>query len=244
MGVHKEWFGEWFDSPYYHILYKNRDFAEARRFIDHLTNYLQPPAGSKVMDLACGKGRHSIYLNEKGLNVTGLDLSAENIKAASEYSNATLRFFEHDMREIFAEKEFDYIFNLFTSFGYFDTPEEHLRAIQAVATALRPGGTFLIDFLNPYRVIHHLIPAETKRLDGIDFHINKNYVDGYILKDIEFRDGGKDYHFREKVKAIGYREFMSWFDAAGLELITCFGDYQLNAYERNSSDRMIFLTRK
>lgn len=244
MGMNKEWFGEWFDSPYYHILYKNRDYAEARRFIDHLTNYLQPPKGARVMDLACGKGRHSIYLNEKGLDVTGLDLSAENIKAAKEHSNESLHFFEHDMRQVFAEKEFDYVFNLFTSFGYFDSQEEHLQAIQAVATALKPKGYFLLDFLNPYRVIHNLIPQETKRLDGIDFHINKGYVEGYILKDIEFRDGGKAYHFREKVKAIRHREFASWFEASGLELITCFGDYQLNAYERNSSDRMIFLTRK
>ncbi|MCZ6900895.1 MAG: methyltransferase domain-containing protein, partial [Bacteroidetes bacterium] len=99
--IKKEWFGEWFDSPYYHILYKHRDHEEARAFIDRLNIFFQWATSDKILDLACGKGRHSIYLNKQGLDVVGLDLSAENVKAAKTHENSRLHFYVHDMREVF-----------------------------------------------------------------------------------------------------------------------------------------------
>ena len=63
------WFETWFDTPYYHILYKDRDFAEAENFISLLIKYLKLPENSKIIDLACGKGRHSIFLNQLGLSL-------------------------------------------------------------------------------------------------------------------------------------------------------------------------------
>src|SRR5436853_6516213 len=62
----REWFESWFDSPYYHVLYKERDDLEARSFLDSLIGYLNPAPGSTILDVACGKGRHSLYLNQKG----------------------------------------------------------------------------------------------------------------------------------------------------------------------------------
>ena len=69
------WFTNWFDSPYYHILYKNRDEKEAQNFIEKLTNYLKINKESKIIDIACGKGRHAMYFNQIGYNVVGIDLS-------------------------------------------------------------------------------------------------------------------------------------------------------------------------
>lgn len=113
----KEWFGQWFDSPYYHVLYQHRDHDEAEAFMDHLNDYFAFTAEDEVMDLACGKGRHSIYLNSKGLKVTGVDLSPQNIEAASAHTNERLHFHVHDMRKVFRQEAFDYVLNLFTSFG-------------------------------------------------------------------------------------------------------------------------------
>ena len=123
------WYTSWFNSPYYHILYKDRDYTEAGRFMDKLTADLQLEKGSKILDLACGKGRHSIYLSELGYDVTGADLSPKNIEAAKKYERPGLRFVIHDMCLPFLEK-FDAIFNLFTSFGYFESPNDNLRAIR------------------------------------------------------------------------------------------------------------------
>ncbi len=197
-----------------------------------------------MMDLACGKGRHSIYLNSKGFDVTGLDLQESNVGHANQFANTKLRFVQHDMREVYAEGAFDYVFNLFTSFGYFDTKAEHLQTIQAVAKSLKPGGRFILDFLNPYTVINNLSPSETKVLEGIEFHITRLFDGEFILKNIDFEDNGKSHHFQEKVKAIRRVEFLEYFEASGLKLLDVFGDYHLNQYQPDRSERLIFITQK
>src|SRR5688500_2509825 len=116
----QEWFSTWFDSPYYHILYNNRDEQEAEQFMDKLLAYLHPKPHEKVLDLACGKGRHSVYLNQKGFDVTGIDLSEQSIAYARQFENERLHFAVHDMREVYQPETFDFILNLFTSFGYFE----------------------------------------------------------------------------------------------------------------------------
>lgn len=239
------WFDEWFSSPYYHILYKHRDANEARRFLNNLCALLCISRDEKILDLACGRGRHSIYLNNKGLDVTGIDISGENIRFARQFENNRLRFYVHDMRKIFRENAFDYVFNFFTSFGYFDTSEENEYVVHSAEASLIEGGILLIDFLNPYMVIHDMTPEEKKIVDGIEFRINRTLrEDGYIIKHIHFSIGDQDFHFREKVKAIRRIEFMEYFASAGLRLLDMFGDYDLNPYEPEKSDRMIFLLKK
>ncbi len=238
----KEWFGEWFGSPYYFKLYKNRDTEEARFFLDNLLTALKPDSDCRIMDLACGKGRHAIYLNDKGYDVTGLDLQEENITYASQFANERLRFHQHDMREVFREQAFDLVLNLFTSFGYFDTRDEHQQTVTAVAQSLRPGGRFVLDFLNPYSVIHDLTPEETKTVEGIEFHIKRSFDGEFILKDINFEDEGTSYSYREKVQAIRRVEFIEYFEHAGMKPIRVFGDYHLKPYQPEQSERLIFVT--
>ncbi|MTI20352.1 class I SAM-dependent methyltransferase, partial [Fulvivirga sp. RKSG066] len=173
MSQETEWFDEWFDSPYYHILYKHRDYEEAKGFLDTLIRFFKIKPNHKVLDLACGKGRHSIYLNEKGFDVVGVDLSEQNIAHAKKFENDSLHFDVHDMREVYAEERFDFVLNMFTSFGYFDSEKENEQAICAAAKSLKPGGSLLIDFLNPYRVINNLVPEEKKTIEGIEFDITR-----------------------------------------------------------------------
>ena len=244
MPLTKEWFGKWFDSPYYHILYKNRDNDEARAFIDRLISYFSFKKEDRILDLACGKGRHAIYLNSKGFDVVGLDLSVQNTTFARQFENDRLHFYVHDMRFPWHGDKFEYTLNLFTSFGYFEIPGENQQSIHAIANGLKKGGKLLIDFLNPYTVIHDLVQDEVKSVRGIDFYI-KRYFDGeYILKDIRFENNGTLHHFQEKVKAIRRVRFLEYFKNANLEVIDLFGDYQLNPYFAEKSERMIFVLRK
>jgi len=127
------WFANWFDSPYYHLLYKNRDEKEAQVFIDNLMTHLQIPKGSKLLDIACGKGRHASYFNKKGMDVVGVDLSFNSINTAKKNENATLKFEVLDMRKAFKSNEFDIVTNLFTSFGYFEKDEDEQKTINAMA---------------------------------------------------------------------------------------------------------------
>ena len=171
----KEWFEEWFDTRYYLILYQNRNDEEAKLFISNLTEYLELPAGSKVLDLACGKGRHSFTLNRLGYEVLGVDLSENSIQEADKSSNPNLSFAVHDMRERIPNTTFDAVFNLFTSFGYFTEKEDNERVCLSISQMLAPGGKLVIDFMNADKVIRDLIKSETKTLDGILFRINRKY---------------------------------------------------------------------
>ncbi len=241
----KEWFDEWFNTIYYHILYKHRNYEEAAAFLDALIFKYRIPSKSKVLDLACGKGRHSIYLNKKGLNVTGVDLSPNNIEYAKQYENNTLKFEIHDMREVYKNDHFDYIFNLFTSFGYFETKTENLNVIKATTTSLKKGGKFILDFLNPYVVINNLVENEEKTIDNVHFKIEREYTaDDYIVKKISVEDHGQHYEYFEKVKAIRRVEFLNYFEENKLRVLNVYGDYQLSNYNREKSDRLIFVIQK
>jgi len=241
----KEWFDEWFDTIYYHILYKNRDYTEAGVFLDNVIKYLSIEPESKILDLACGKGRHSIYLNKKGFDVTGVDLSGQSILSAKKSENEKLSFQTHDMRDVFESNKFDYVFNLFTSFGYFDTIEENLSVIDATMQSLKPKGRFLIDFLNPYVVINNLVSEEKKEIDNIHFNITRELSqDNYIVKKINIDDHGKYFDYMEKVKAIRRADFLNYFEEKNITVIDIFGDYQLTPYIKEKSERLIFIVEK
>lgn len=234
------WYSFWFDTPYYHILYKDRDDQEAAQFMNRLLNFLKLDPGSSILDLACGKGRHAIYLNSIGYQVTGLDLSERSIYAAKEFERPGLRFFVHDMTEPFSE-QFDAVFNLFTSFGYFDTEGEDLRTIRSIKSELNPNGVGVIDFMNAELVKNNLVPEETKIIDGIKFQINKRIEGEHILKDIQLEDEHRSLRFTERVKSLYLSDFKRYFEQAGLRLIETFGDYELRPFDAERSDRLIMI---
>lgn len=238
------WFAHWFDSPYYYILYKNRDEKEAEFFIDNLIAKLQLKKGNKLIDIACGKGRHATYFNKKGMDVVGIDLSENSIVSAKEMENSNLQFVVHDMREVFQENHFDIATNLFTSFGYFEDIEDEQKAINAMTKNLNSGGILVIDFLNTKKAIANLVEQEKKDIDGIIFHISKKFDGKHIIKNIAFSDKGKDYCFQEKVKALSLAEFSVFIDAAGLKIIDIFGNYNLEDFDATSSDRLILICKK
>ncbi len=236
----KNWYTSWFDTPFYHILYKDRDFKEAGVFMDRLTSFLKLPPNAEILDLACGKGRHSKYLNELGYHVTGVDLSPSSIASAKQFENDTLVFEEHNMSVPYPKK-FDAVFNLFTSFGYFEMEGENLKTIIAIKSELKSNGYGVIDFLNADYVINNLVPNETKIIEGITFNIKRNIENGYIVKHIQFNYNNKINTFTERVKAITLSDFNTCFKEADVTLHHCFGDYQLNPYNKESSERLILI---
>jgi SAM-dependent methyltransferase len=236
----KNWFTSWFDTPYYHILYKERNYREAQIFMDNLTQYLNLPDKAKVLDLACGKGRHAIYLSQLGYTVLGADLSENSIAEASRNSNTHLSFKVHDMREPFEEK-FDAIFNLFTSFGYFEDEADNLKTLIAIKESLSETGFAVIDFMNVNQVIETLVPEEVKTVDQIEFHIKRYVKEGHIYKEISFEDQGQYYHFTEKVRAFSLQDFQELMDEAGIYLLDIFGDYKLKKFHKTDSERLIMI---
>jgi SAM-dependent methyltransferase len=236
----ESWFSTWFDSPYYHILYKNRNEEEAQVFMDNITHYLNMPENGTILDLACGKGRHSIYLNKLGYQVTGVDLSENSIAIANESSNETLQFKTHDMREPMNET-YDAVFNLFTSFGYFDTFEDNIKTLKAIKNSINEYGFGVIDFFNADFIIENLVAEETKEIDGITFNIKRFVENKKIIKEIRFEDKGETYNFTEKVSAFTLADFESMMEEAGIYLLEIFGDYKLKKFYKTQSDRLIMI---
>lgn len=239
-----EWFATWFDSPYYHILYQSHDDGEAQFFIDRLLHALALPPGARLLDLACGKGRHARYLAEKGFDVTGVDISPASIAFARTFEHPRLAFYQHDMRLPFRVNYFDGIVNMFTSFGYFDSDQDHLRTLTHVATGLKPGGLFLLDFFNSEWVRTHIVRREERTLDGITFHLRKSIRSGRIYKRVAFETGGRKFLFRERVRLFALPDFQEMFQAAGLELQRTYGDYDLSPFDPAHSKRLILIAQK
>ena len=236
----ENWFSTWFDTPYYHILYKNRNDEEAQAFMDNITHYLNMPENGTILDLACGKGRHSIYLNKLGYNVTGVDLSENSIAIAKESSNETLQFKTHDMREPMNET-YDAVFNLFTSFGYFDSHEDNIKTLKAIKESINEYGFGVIDFFNADFIIENLVAEETKEIDGITFHIKRAVENKKIIKEIRFEDKGESFFFTEKVSAFTLADFEAMMEEAGIYLLEIFGDYKLRKFYKSQSERLILL---
>jgi SAM-dependent methyltransferase len=236
----KQWYASWFDTPFYHILYKDRGHGEAEAFMANLTAYLNLPENGRILDLACGKGRHAVYLNSIGFDVTGVDLSENSIAHAKHFENETLHFEVHDMCQPYP-KQFDAVFNLFTSFGYFEREEDDLATIKAIKTELNAVGFGVIDFMNVDFVATNLIAEDVKIVDGISFILKRYIKDGFVYKDIDFEYEGEDYSFTEKVKAFRLQDFELLFEQAGVTLLDVFGDYKLNRFHKGSSERLIMI---
>src|SRR5690606_18983038 len=134
---------------------------------------LQPAPHARMLDVACGRGRHSITLAAKEFDVTGIDIAAGSIAVAKQYEHEQLHFFQHDMRLPFRINYFDYAFNFFTSFGYFKSEREDYNAIRTIAQALKPKGIFVLDYLNVHYAEDHLVHKQEKIIDDVTFYITK-----------------------------------------------------------------------
>ncbi len=247
------WFKDWFNSPYYHQLYFNRDDKEASAFIDKLIVYLKPAPGSTMLDVACGKGRHSLQLAGKGslngrqgFDVTGIDLSDDSINEALQYETNSLHFYKHDMRLPFWINYFDYAFNFFTSFGYFKTRREHDNTIRTIAQSVKMNGTFVMDFLNVHYAEDHLVHQSEKEIDGINFIITKWYDETHFYKKIIIEDDSlkEPLVYTEKVAKFSLGDFTEMFAYQGLQMEEVFGDYAFSNYDVKKSPRMVMIAKK
>ena len=238
----KDWFTDWFNTPYYHILYKERNDDEAQLFMKNITSFLNLPKTTHILDLPCGKGRHSVFLNSLGYKVTGGDLAANSIKLAKEFENETLKFKVHDMRAPFNNK-YDAIFNLFTSFGYFEDDKEDILILNNIKQGLKKDGFFVFDFLNAEKVKINLVATETKMVDNITFNIKREIKDGFIFKHISFFADGKNHVYTEQVKYLDLDKMTSFFEKVGFTITNVFGNYDLNTYEAKTSDRLIIIAK-
>ena len=238
----KDWFTYWFNTSYYHILYKERNDVEAQLFMRNITEILSLDKATHILDLPCGKGRHSVFLNSLGYRVTGSDLSENSIIAAKKYENDTLKFNVHDMRVPFSEK-YNAVFNLFTSFGYFEDDKEDLLILHNIKNGLTKEGVFVFDFLNAAIVKENLVTKETKVVDGITFNITREISNDFIIKRISFFADAENHSYTERVKYLDLEKMTYYLEKVGFKIEHTFGDYYLNSFNSKISNRLIIVAK-
>lgn len=234
------WFSSWFNTPYYHILYQERDHAEAESFMENLNSYLNLPEQASILYLGCGGGHQATYLHGMGYEVTGVDLSDNNIEYAKKFERPGLKFKVRDMSKPY-NQQFDAVLNLFTSFGYFDDDDYNLNTIKSIKANLNETGFGVIDFMNTQVILDNLVPEETKTVGGIDFHLKRYVENDYIIKDIRFDADGKSHHYQERIKALTLQDFELLFEQANAYLLDVFGDYKLNKFRPQTSERLVMI---
>jgi len=239
----KDWFASWFDTPYYHLLYQNRTEEEAKDFVERLVYFLSLEPQTKVLDLACGRGRHARNLHALGLQVLGTDLSLKSIELAQKSAAEGLRFQVQDMREPVPNERFGAVFNLFTSFGYFDSTSENQRVIDAISQMLLPKGFLIIDFLNAEQVLANLVSSEYVQRGAITFEIRREIIEGKVIKHISFTDQQRAFVFKEQVQLLGLADFQGLLREQ-FEILHTFGDYRMNTFVSSSSPRLILIASK
>ena len=242
------WYKEWFDSPLYEQLYAYRNEEEAAKLGSLLQELLPLPDYSSVLDLGCGRGRHSLYLARQGYDVTGIDLSLhaiEKARAKAEEANIqNVRFLQNDMRKPLA-MVFDAVVNLFTTFGYFADDQENKKVLDSIRLMLKKEGKFIIDYLNAYRVRRYFIPFNEGDMDGISYK-TRRFVEGDVInKEITFEgreiEGQKSYF--EKVKLYELEWFETELSKRGFTIERTFGDYEGNKFDKDESPRLMIVAK-
>lgn len=236
---------EWYEKSFgedYLTVYKHRDFRGARKEVERMISWLGLPPGAKVLDLCCGMGRHSLVLAEAGYKVTGLDLSEVLLHEARAQSGAEqVTWLRSDMRELPLEGDYDAVVNLFTSFGYFEEDMEQVKVLCEIHRMLKPGGKFVIDYLNPDYVIHNLVPHSTREDGELVIDESRRIEDGYVKKDIIItpKQGTASRRYHESVKLYSLEQFSKMIERVGLQIEVVFGSYEEDNYDAQHSSRMI-----
>jgi SAM-dependent methyltransferase len=244
------WYAEFFGESYLRLYRPYLTPQRTEREVIGVVQRLVLPEGSKILDLACGYGRHSIPLAFLGYQVTGLDLSAELLaqaEAMAQDVDASVRWVQADMRAIPFEGEFQAVINLFTAYGYLESEHEDARVLRSVQRALAPGGVFLLDTVNRESLIRHFMPAEVERHDdGLmviqeqDFDLRTSRMNVQVTL-IEQRNRRKTY--RQSIRIYTLTEVAAMLGEAGLSLEGIYGDLDGSPLTLESR-RLVVLARK
>lgn len=223
-----EWWESFFNEGAGEIMFTEEAWQRAEQNCDALVALLGIVPGAKILDLACGTGRYAIPLAKRGYQVVGLDISSvflEQARARAKEQGLKIEFVQGDMRRIPFENEFDAVINLFTSFGYFEKEEDHLRVLKEVHKSLKPGGRFLLDLSNrewlmrnfqarDWREYQDFILLEERKFD---FERSRNEARWIVLKGQE----RKEYFHSLRLFTLG--ELLELFSRTRLKVLGYYG---------------------
>ncbi len=243
----ENWFKDWFSSEEYLNVYKHRNDEDATKLLELILRQTKLTQRNSILDAACGAGRHSIYLASKGFQVVGFDLSKTLlIKAKEDAKKRQVKnnFVCADLREIYFNKKFDLVINLFTSFGYFKNDEENFKFINTAYSLLNENGFYVLDYFNKNYLVSNLTEESEKVIDSKIITERRKIVNDRIIKEIHIKNGLEEQHFIESVRLYSKNEIISKFNKIGFTKVSVFGDYDGTNYDEQNSSRLIIFFKK
>lgn len=245
MSTGGEWFEKWFSSKYYLELYSHRDEEDARWIINLLQRNISAKTSARVLDIACGAGRHSIELARRGFDVTGFDLSpyligmAKKALKESKEKGLKLKFVIRDMRSFRFNEKFDIALNIFSSFGYFDDDRTNFRVFENASASLKKNGYFVFDYLNKNYLLKNIVPATIQKTMGYTIKQFRKIEGNFVKKEIRILSEGKSAGFEERLRLYSPSEIKKALSVFGFSIEKTFGDYFGNKFSSANSQRFI-----
>jgi SAM-dependent methyltransferase len=224
--------GDWYRSGFplhtTEMPWADRTVAE----VDRAIAMLNPQGSERVLDLACGIGRHSIELSRRGFEVVGVDISGELLEIANdkaEQEGQEISWIEADLRLLELEDEFDLVLSLNDgAVGYFETDEENYRTFEVVSQVLRSGGGHLMQLPNVLHAEKHLplkswIAGEsTVELSDHRWNAKTRYLEGFTVP-IQIGEVFERFDpipFRQRLYSV--EELTDLYDSVGMRLVNVF----------------------
>ncbi|MDP2960670.1 MAG: class I SAM-dependent methyltransferase, partial [candidate division Zixibacteria bacterium] len=242
------WYDEFFKEDYLQIYLPFLTEERTKQEIDFIIEILNLPPGSKILDLACGFGRHTIPLAKKGYDMTGLDYTEKFIRMAEEKAqkeNLQIEFLVGDMRKIPFENHFAGVISYFTSFGFF-SDEENFEVLKGVSKALKREGKFLLEIMNRDFLVKNFRPKNWQRLEDGTLVLEENSLDLMTnrLKNYKIiidKKGERTKWFELRLYTL--QELVYLLEKVGLKVIQTYGKKDKSPYSVDSP-RMIVLSQK
>ncbi len=242
-----EWFKEWFNTDEYLTVYQHRNEQDAERHIDLILKNITLPRSSKIIDMACGAGRHAVILARKGFEVTGVDLSEKLISIARSISakeNLNVKFILSDIRNFLSEDKFDLVLNLFTSFGYFESDEENFAVLKKAYDLLNDKGFFILDFFNSEFLVKNLVKYSSDKISSGEIIQERKILNNRVIKKITIVKSEQANEYEESVKIYSHNDLSQVLKKIGFDIYKTFGDFDGTEFNSSTSPRVIFVCQK
>ncbi len=240
----------WYDSAFqrdYLRVYAHRDEAAAKDEVDFIMSHTPTKARARILDIACGAGRHLVWLAKQADLALGLDRSSQLLNEAAErlskISTGAL-LVRADMRQLPFEREFTCVTLLFTSFGYFPTDQENLSVIAQAERVLKSDGIFWMDYMNEPQVRRTLKPFSRQSYGDLVIEQRRRITeDGRVEKQIDIMGKNEQRCVKESVKLYSRAQVEEMFAKCALSIEGLWGDFQGQPHT-SDSPRLIIMGRK
>lgn len=243
----EEWFADWFNTEEYLYVYKHRNEEDAKTLVELILENIDVPLTGKILDLACGPGRHSILFAQKGYKVSAVDLSKNLLKVALDCavkSDVNVNFIEADLRNLCIKPKFDLVVNLFTSFGYFEDDKENFKLFGRAFYFLNDYGYFVLDFFNKDYLKKNIV-AKSEEYIGHSKIIQERKIEGErVIKKITILNNGNKRNFMESVRIYSKDELITEIENKGFKVERIFGGVRGRTFDLETSPRIIIIARK